>query len=125
MFAGKKSAQIREILISESAWEEMTCLFAPSLTQAGELLKLLELPASSFEGIPEHIVELFFNRVRSLIDNIALSDFSTTVSTTDAGEICLKVKIIGLVEHLTSAVRAHGPHGLHEYILSTVGEIKE
>ncbi|TNR08546.1 hypothetical protein FIC39_14195 [Escherichia coli] len=36
MFAGKKSAQIREILISESAWEEMTCLFAPSLTQAKE-----------------------------------------------------------------------------------------
>ncbi|MEG7370940.1 hypothetical protein V6E14_24300, partial [Serratia marcescens] len=30
-FAGKKSAQIREILISESAWEEMTCLFALSL----------------------------------------------------------------------------------------------
>ena len=36
MFAGKKSAQIREILISESAWEEMTCLFAPSLTIIGE-----------------------------------------------------------------------------------------
>ncbi len=34
MFAGKKSAQIREILISESAWEEMTCLFAPSLVEA-------------------------------------------------------------------------------------------
>ena len=33
MFAGKKSAQIREILISESAWEEMTCLFALSLVQ--------------------------------------------------------------------------------------------
>ncbi|BCT14179.1 hypothetical protein R1TS_22070 [Enterobacter cloacae] len=33
MFAGKKSAQIREILISESAWEEMTCLFAPSLVE--------------------------------------------------------------------------------------------
>ncbi len=33
MFARKKSAQIREILISESAWEEMTCLFAPSLAQ--------------------------------------------------------------------------------------------
>ncbi|MGT7125591.1 hypothetical protein ACRWXJ_25190, partial [Escherichia coli] len=32
VFAGKKSAQIREILINESAWEEMTCLFAPSLT---------------------------------------------------------------------------------------------
>ncbi|MEH3261626.1 hypothetical protein POV01_22845, partial [Enterobacter roggenkampii] len=27
------SAQIREILISESAWEEMTCLFAPSLKE--------------------------------------------------------------------------------------------
>lgn len=35
MFAGKKSAQIREILISESAWEEMTCLFAPSLENYG------------------------------------------------------------------------------------------
>ncbi|TWZ82882.1 hypothetical protein FTO23_14970 [Klebsiella pneumoniae] len=35
MFAGKKSAQIREILISESAWEEMTCLFAPSLSKSG------------------------------------------------------------------------------------------
>ncbi|RVQ86740.1 hypothetical protein EJS90_15530 [Klebsiella pneumoniae] len=33
MFAGKKSAQIREILISESAWEEMTCLFAPSFAK--------------------------------------------------------------------------------------------
>ncbi|MGC6601664.1 hypothetical protein ACP0HD_17475, partial [Escherichia coli] len=28
------SAQIREILINESAWEEMTCLFAPSLAIA-------------------------------------------------------------------------------------------
>ena len=33
MFAGKKSAQIREILINESAWEDMTCLFAPSLEE--------------------------------------------------------------------------------------------
>ncbi|MDZ1947413.1 transcriptional regulator, partial [Klebsiella pneumoniae] len=32
-FAGKKSAQIREILINESAWEEMTCLFALSLIE--------------------------------------------------------------------------------------------
>ncbi|AVJ64252.1 hypothetical protein [Klebsiella pneumoniae] len=37
MFAGKKSAQIREILISESAWEEMTCLFAPSLIVTHEM----------------------------------------------------------------------------------------
>ena len=32
------------------------------LTQTGELLKLLELPASSFQGIPEHVVDLFFDR---------------------------------------------------------------
>nr|WP_162720678.1 hypothetical protein [Escherichia coli] len=30
-------AQIREILISESTWEEMTCLFAPSLALMGEI----------------------------------------------------------------------------------------
>ena len=46
MFAGKKSAQIREILISESAWEEMTCLFAPSLEPA----KILELSPSNNTG---------------------------------------------------------------------------
>ncbi|MGF7892601.1 conjugal transfer protein TraD, partial [Klebsiella pneumoniae] len=34
------SAQIREILISESAWEEMTCLFAPSL--GAEVAKALD-----------------------------------------------------------------------------------
>ncbi len=45
MFAGKKSAQIREILISESAWEEMTCLFAPSLdaNNATDLIKIKAL----------------------------------------------------------------------------------
>ena len=43
MFAGKKSAQIREILISESTWEEMTCLFAPSLKKnTGEVVSLKE-----------------------------------------------------------------------------------
>ncbi|MDZ1993550.1 hypothetical protein M2611_27065, partial [Klebsiella pneumoniae] len=35
VFAGKKSAQIREILINESAWEEMTCLFALSQVVGG------------------------------------------------------------------------------------------
>ncbi|OYI59728.1 hypothetical protein CI688_06280, partial [Shigella sonnei] len=33
------SAQIREILISESIWEEMTCLFAPSLVRFYGLTK--------------------------------------------------------------------------------------
>ncbi|MCH4668145.1 hypothetical protein ML316_17110, partial [Escherichia coli] len=36
------SAQIREILISESAWEEMTCLFAPSLIINAARGKLLD-----------------------------------------------------------------------------------
>ncbi|HAX6737094.1 TPA: hypothetical protein JTP12_002517 [Escherichia coli] len=47
MFAGKKSAQIREILISESTWEEMTCLFAPSLTNATDT-KVEFYPASRY-----------------------------------------------------------------------------
>ncbi|MEX9600314.1 hypothetical protein AB7X59_23715, partial [Escherichia coli] len=40
-----KSAQIREILISESAWEEMTCLFAPSINN-------IELNSYSEQGLP-------------------------------------------------------------------------
>ena len=53
MFAGKKSAQIREILISESAWEEMTCLFAPSLRiSAAEIGVVLDTEnAGEFEKI--------------------------------------------------------------------------
>ncbi|MGZ0723604.1 hypothetical protein ACXNAM_23145, partial [Kluyvera cryocrescens] len=43
VFAGKKSAQIREILISESAWEEMTCLFAPSLTYIPALVQNMQI----------------------------------------------------------------------------------
>ncbi|MQI66706.1 hypothetical protein EI026_22020 [Escherichia coli] len=45
MFAGKKSAQIREILINESAWEEMTCLFAPSLTMGMRSIAQPDKPA--------------------------------------------------------------------------------
>ncbi|EEG0305006.1 hypothetical protein GY436_003375 [Salmonella enterica] len=63
MFAGKKSAQIREILISESAWEEMTCLFAPSLA-----IEPMSCPPNAFNsGIdllllkPKQQHILFFN----------------------------------------------------------------
>ncbi|UTU22391.1 hypothetical protein MZH69_16105 [Escherichia coli] len=41
---GKKLAQIREILISESTWEEMTCLFAPSLMN---IFKKLRVPLAN------------------------------------------------------------------------------
>ncbi|MDN0518058.1 hypothetical protein FCY04_24190 [Escherichia coli] len=53
MFAGKKSAQIREILISESAWEEMTCLFAPSLASIAIRVLLLPIP-----GMSHHIFNI-------------------------------------------------------------------
>lgn len=48
MFAGKKSAQIREILISESTWEEMTCLFAPSLGKMVSPMEKTQSPAERF-----------------------------------------------------------------------------
>ncbi|HFZ0225739.1 TPA: hypothetical protein ACIJM6_005045 [Klebsiella pneumoniae] len=58
MFAGKKSAQIREILISESAWEEMTCLFAPSLGLAyglaGEVYSWMEKEEKIVQQNEEH-----------------------------------------------------------------------
>ncbi|EFB5402700.1 hypothetical protein FOA61_23375 [Escherichia coli] len=57
MFAGKKSAQIREILISESAWEEMTCLFAPSLTNGW----------SALESIFEHYLDYIIDNNKNLI----------------------------------------------------------
>lgn len=63
MFAGKKSAQIREILISESAWEEMTCLFAPSLS-----LHLQNTPHRSVRqnDLPEKFTKT--TRVRFTVD---------------------------------------------------------
>ncbi|MEH9090012.1 hypothetical protein RAF81_14385, partial [Klebsiella quasipneumoniae subsp. similipneumoniae] len=54
VFAGKKSAQIREILISESAWEEMTCLFAPSLmikSFKSGLIPIEKMPLSKTERL--------------------------------------------------------------------------
>lgn len=95
-----------------------------AINQASDLANLIELPACSFEGIPEHIVNLFFSHVRGLIDNILPADFSTTVSTENINEIIIKIKIVGPLEHLTTAIRANGFHGLHENILSTVGEFK-
>ncbi len=64
MFAGKKSAQIREILISESAWEEMTCLFAPSLAQN----QLQALQMSSFYFIPSLMLSGFVSPFISMPD---------------------------------------------------------
>ncbi len=64
MFAGKKSAQIREILISESTWEEMTCLFAPSLTQTGD--SGLQIRGVNMNGqVNDAIFEKMINSLKS------------------------------------------------------------
>ena len=56
MFAGKKSAQIREILINESAWEEMTCLFAPSLDDPAYLVWFGEIGVHEFAYLVKNYV---------------------------------------------------------------------
>ncbi|MGF8812871.1 site-specific DNA-methyltransferase, partial [Klebsiella pneumoniae] len=55
------SAQIREILISESAWEEMTCLFAPSLAK-----NLLHSDGFIFVSIDSHEV----SNLKIIMDDI-------------------------------------------------------
>ncbi len=71
MFAGKKSAQIREILISESAWEEMTCLFAPSLTlTVGISLMAALMPLIA--PFCEHLFSEIFNLLADIISELPL-----------------------------------------------------
>ncbi len=87
MFAGKKSAQIREILISESAWEEMTCLFAPSLSNIYPL-KLMD-QSTEMWAVMNRLIELtgwivlvvsvILLGVASHIDNYQPPEQSTTV----------------------------------------------
>ncbi|MQH83461.1 hypothetical protein EI036_17545 [Escherichia coli] len=75
MFAGKKSAQIREILINESAWEEMTCLFAPSLdTDTSDRIKAVK---NFLAVLSDSICSLFI--VNSNVASISLGNesFST------------------------------------------------
>lgn len=90
MFAGKKSAQIREILISESAWEEMTCLFAPSLGTDGFPVfddTLTMTLAEPLDGITE--IKVSYNRglsggvVRDSIEGGYRGGFLVTLLTLD------------------------------------------
>ena len=68
MFAGKKSAQIREILISESAWEEMTCLFAPSLAQ--DVNRQLSIMINAFDkDNAQEIIVAAAGEIQSLVQN--------------------------------------------------------
>ncbi len=86
MFAGKKSAQIREILISESAWEEMTCLFAPSLNT----FVIDPATARRFECVKEMVRKQGFNNITEpeIIDAI-LSE----ITAADAAGIFIEYKL--------------------------------
>ncbi|MGF7641971.1 conjugal transfer relaxosome DNA-binding protein TraM, partial [Klebsiella pneumoniae] len=61
------SAQIREILISESAWEEMTCLFAPSLG--------LRVYEAQMERKESGFNQMAFNKV--LLETVLKTQFAT------------------------------------------------
>ncbi|GJK94178.1 hypothetical protein TUM17569_55090 [Klebsiella oxytoca] len=80
MFAGKKSAQIREILISESAWEEMTCLFAPSLgvKQAG-LIAISDKNDPAFESIS--VLASCYKLVKGVLGRDDKDDFKIVEDT--------------------------------------------
>ena len=83
MFAGKKSAQIREILISESAWEEMTCLFAPSLVgcsipspvQKAQRVKVDPLRSLNMEALCKDQAAKRYNTGEQKIDVTAFEQF--------------------------------------------------
>ena len=149
MFAGKKSAQIREILISESAWEEMTCLFAPSLmllcclvqslAWAGELPKPVGKPIltiygnihntnedgkavfdlasleklglvsfqttspwynglTKFEGVPMSKLMDYVGAKGSVVNVIALNDYSTVIPFSDFRKYNAILALKGFVE---------------------------
>ncbi|MEN5865086.1 hypothetical protein ABEK97_30135, partial [Klebsiella pneumoniae] len=78
------SAQIREILINESAWEEMTCLFALSLKNAEDTklvasslsdgVSKLSIRKSRFKlknKLDESMYASLFNEKKSIIKNLA------------------------------------------------------
>ncbi|AYL42006.1 hypothetical protein CUC45_06825 [Citrobacter freundii] len=73
MFAGKKSAQIREILISESAWEEMTCLFAPSLEFILRILNVFNIRLSHLVSEVFYEDTQVFSKARSIIQNNSMT----------------------------------------------------
>ncbi|MDD9240881.1 hypothetical protein PVM11_18605 [Enterobacter roggenkampii] len=93
MFAGKKSAQIREILISESAWEEMTCLFAPSLGTRDQ--DFMRIDTSDFHQATPHseradqiVIRLTFSGLTAA-DRGAFSEFLTYETIGEAVETVL------------------------------------
>ncbi len=122
MFAGKKSAQIREILISESAWEEMTCLFAPSLARNPKIT--ITMPAAvppavsrSFKVLlPIFFVMVFFSALNyclTLISPAGLNDLIYKLIQTPLkhmGTNIFAVIILGAVGNFLWVLGIHGPN---------------
>jgi len=74
--------------------------------QLCELKKLLNFPASSFENIPHHFIDLIFSHFSSLIDNIIISNISTTFGAGNSVVTVFSVEIGGEVERCAAAIRA-------------------
>ncbi len=107
MFAGKKSAQIREILISESAWEEMTCVFAPSLAEQAEYYPRL----AAQTHIPIAAGERMFSRFefKRVLEAGGVAILQPDLS--HAGGITECYKIAGMAEAYDVGLAPHCPLG--------------
>ncbi|MDZ2686343.1 enolase C-terminal domain-like protein, partial [Klebsiella pneumoniae] len=107
VFAGKKSAQIREILISESAWEEMTCLFAPSLAEQAEYYPRL----AAQTHIPIAAGERMFSRFefKRVLEAGGVAILQPDLS--HAGGITECYKIAGMAEAYDVGLAPHCPLG--------------
>ncbi|HEE2130444.1 D-galactonate dehydratase, partial [Klebsiella pneumoniae] len=105
--AGKKSAQIREILISESAWEEMTCLFAPSLAEQAEYYPRL----AAQTHIPIAAGERMFSRFefKRVLEAGGVAILQPDLS--HAGGITECYKIAGMAEAYDVGLAPHCPLG--------------
>ncbi|MCF2726146.1 D-galactonate dehydratase, partial [Klebsiella pneumoniae] len=104
---GKKSAQIREILISESAWEEMTCLFAPSLAEQAEYYPRL----AAQTHIPIAAGERMFSRFefKRVLEAGGVAILQPDLS--HAGGITECYKIAGMAEAYDVGLAPHCPLG--------------
>lgn len=76
-----------------------------AINKINDLIALFKLKTSTLENVPEHIVDLFLRCISSLVNNIVLSDCSTTIPTSDINEIVIKVEIIGSTDLIASAIR--------------------
>ncbi|EPZ7239182.1 hypothetical protein ACXQAU_002740 [Citrobacter freundii] len=71
-----------------------------------EEIELLKLPSGSFEGVPEHVIDLLLCRISSLFDNVVLRYVPPAIGTGYINEITIKVEIVGSLDEFTSAIGA-------------------